>query len=54
MQRFIILDEDDVSNLVDGKEVIVRTDKNDLISVVTEETYNRIMNFKDINENGAE
>ena len=54
MQKFIILDEDDVRNLVDGKEVIIRMDKNELISVVTEETYERIMNFKDINEDIAE
>ena len=50
MTRFIILDSDDMRNLVDGKEVVVRVSNNETVSVVTEETYNRIMSFKDKEE----
>lgn len=50
MTRFIILDSDDMGNLVDGKEVVVRVNSNETVSVVTEETYKRIMSFKDKEE----
>ena len=50
MTRFIILDSDDMGNLVDGKEVVVRMSNNETVSVVTEETYNRIMSFEEKKE----
>ena len=50
MTRLIILDGNDIGNLVDGKEVVVRVSNNETVSVVTEETYNRIMSFEEKKE----
>ena len=39
-----------MGNLVDGKEVVVRVSNNETVSVVTEETYKRIMSFEEKKE----